>query len=388
MSKRNRIPGVYAYTIRRGKRWAFIAQQPNDPVTGKRRQIRKRGYLTQEAAHAAQRAILYGEGVSESLDAKTSLSVYLDDWLASLVEIAPGTRRAYRNHLIWIKTAIGTVPLSELKAPILERVYADRIRTGVKTVTVHDANRVLSQALRRAVLHDLIRSNPCDRARVPKPDKHLPNTWSQEEMRTFLKIHSEDLLWGDYWSTLCQTWLRLGEINDLRWQDIDVDRRVITISHAVFRDEQLKPVSGTVKTLKSNRRIVISAALAERLKTRRQSMKAPATSLVFPSPRPNGWLTSQAVGRALKRSCESAGVPVLTPHEIRHSGATIAIRNRTSPKVVSEKLGHASVRFTLEVYSHPSEADQELLAEMFDDILTADDERDGVNFRLVNRKPA
>jgi integrase len=61
---------------------------------------------------------------------------------------------------------------------------------------------------------------------------------------------------------------------------------------------------------------------------------------------------SKFVGLHFKPLLRSAGLPDIRLYDLRHTAATLALLVGVSPKIVSEKLGHASVAFTLEVYSH------------------------------------
>lgn len=372
--RRNTYPGVYSYqTKTQGRRWACVYDAP--PVGGQRAQKRRSGFATQDEALAFQRdrARERRLGAADLQPSDDLLGVYADAWLADQVDLAPGTQRNYRNRLRPILERIGHIPLNRLTPADIERTYAAMRRGGLSPAAIRYGHRILKQALRRAVLHGMLAANPCERVTTPRSEPHRPATWTQDELRRFLAAEGDDPAWGDVWHVLAETWLRIGELADLRWGDIDWDQRAIRITHAVSRDAAFQYVSGPVKTPRSRRVIPISRRLLDRLAARRAALDAPpASALIFQSPRRNAWITSQVANKALRRACERAGVPVIGIHEVRHSGGSIAYRAGLPLKVISERLGHADVTFTHRIYVHTHADDHRELGESIAALLTPD----------------
>lgn len=90
--------------------------------------------------------------------------------------------------------------------------------------------------------------------------------------------------------------------------------------------------------------------------------------LVFPNTI-GGLLSRSELRDALAGMCAEANVPVISPHGLRHAGASMAIRAGMSPVVVKERLGHSGIAFTLEQYVHPNAADHAAAADVVAELL-------------------
>ena len=74
--------------------------------------------------------------------------------------------------------------------------------------------------------------------------------------------------------------------------------------------------------------------------------------------------------RMLRLACESAGVPAIRLHDLRHTMATVALRAGIHPKIVQERLGHSSIALTLDTYSHVTPTLQRAAADMLGELLS------------------
>ena len=359
----NRYPGVYSYQTQRGRKWAVVIDGEPDPATVARRQVRKHGFPTREAAIAYQAEVLSRRNAGELISpSRTPLRVYLEEWLDSLTTLAPRSRLAYRGRLAWVCESIGHIQISSVTPAHLERVYADRLASGAKATTIASTHATLRHAFNRAVEHGLIRSNPATLVKPPSGSSRVPVTLDSAQMRALLAASAHDYMWGVVWRVMAEAWIRVGELSDLRWGDIDLRAKTMTIAHQVTQHEDGTMASGPLKTAYSRRTIALSDDLCRVLRayrdTERERIPAAWTDegIVFPSRKSYGWLRNATIRGALLRSCAAAGLPPLSPHCLRHSGGSIAYRNGVDIKTVSERLGHANVGFTLQRYMHPNEA--------------------------------
>jgi len=78
-----------------------------------------------------------------------------------------------------------------------------------------------------------------------------------------------------------------------------------------------------------------------------------------------GWWNPDSISSAFRRAVKAAGVPVIRLHDVRHTHASLLLKAGVNPKVVSERLGHSSVAFTLDTYAHVMPGMQPEAAEMF-----------------------
>ena len=258
------------------------------------------------------------------------------------------------------------VPLAELRTHAIERAERDLIAAGYRATTVRVAHVVLAAALKDAVRLELLPRNPCDAVEPPSGQARKPVTWDTGQMRRFLAHTDPEPYWGTVWAVLCECWLRVGELQELRWGDVDLVAGTIAISRTATRNRDGRDATDPTKTDGETRAIQISGPLAERL--RRYRGGRTDDGHVFPAA--NGRrITRGMVAAMLAASCRSAGVPVLTPHQLRHSGGSVAHAAGADYKRTSERLGHADIATTMRTYIHSKAAGHRQLANQMAAIL-------------------
>jgi len=342
-----------------------------DPVTGKRKQKRMRGFKTKkEAEKALAQAIAEVERGTYLDPAKMTVGEWLREWLKLIEDknLSPSTLRGYRDivehHLI---PALGSILLAKLQPIHLEQYYAKALREGrkdrkaktlgasLKAQSVLHHHRILHRALAHAEKLDLIPRNPARRVEPPRPDHHEPATLSPEDARRSL-----DVLRGTYLyiPTLLAiaTGMRRSEILGLRWQDVDLKAGTVMVRQTLLRGG----VRWRPKTKKSARPIPLPPFVVRELKAHRKQqlewkLKAGSawheTDLVCTREDGSSINPDTLSGQFSKRLTR-AGFPHVTFHGLRHSHGTLLMEWGVHPKVVSERLGHSSVKITLDIYSH------------------------------------
>ena len=159
------------------------------------------------------------------------------------------------------------------------------------------------------------------------------------------------------------------------FEDIDWDRKSLKVSRSVVRLPGEGFVFSAPKSKSSNRRVVLTssalAALGRQRAIRAERILALGTAfqddgLVFASQ--NGSPRDQTVFyRQFKRIAETAGVAHATPHMLRHTCATMHLRNGRHPAVVAQILGHSDVGTTMNIYSHVGMDLQQEAAELMEE---------------------
>ena len=155
------------------------------------------------------------------------------------------------------------------------------------------------------------------------------------------------------------TGLRRGEALGLRWADLDLERARLSVRRS------LVPINGTVevhepKTSRGRRVVALDPFTVSVLNTWSRCQKeehlewGPAwtdSGLVFT--RTDGKLIHpERVSKAFRARVKKSGLPPIHLHDLRHTHATLALAAGVHPKVVSDRLGHATVAITLDIYSH------------------------------------
>jgi integrase len=176
--------------------------------------------------------------------------------------------------------------------------------------------------------------------------------------------------------------MRIGEILALGWRDVDLDRRTISVRRTLTRDANARLKIGDIPKTRASRRLIpIGVATANALRTQRarqaeRHLKLGShwndSGLVFD--RGNGQPIEPSVVRhafevVLRKNPE---YPEITLHGMRHTMATMMLAEGVNPKVVQERLGHASIQMTLDRYSHVTLNMQEDAAALLDALLNED----------------
>jgi integrase len=192
------------------------------------------------------------------------------------------------------------------------------------------------------------------------------NVWSPAQVRTFLQRAEGEPLAALFRIALGYG-LRRGELLGLRWEDLDLTAGTLAVRQQVgwFDGE---PAIGPPKTKGSRRSFSLDAdtvAVLRQLRHERRIVQLhDAWGLVFAA-EDGKPLRPYVPLFTLKRIAEEAGLPALTLHELRHTAATNMLAAGVPPKVVSERLGHATVAMTLDTYGHVLlEQDQDAAAKI------------------------
>jgi integrase len=385
---------VSRYTLRDGTVRYRIAYRAADQANGVTRQRTERGFASEKEAvaalRAAQRRVDTGTFVGVT---RLTVGEHFERWLAGH-RVKPSTLSSYRQKVrLHITPHIGDVPLQRLTTAQVDALYRTLESTGRQTggglspKTVRYVHTILRKALSSAVLDGLIPRNPTDRAKPPtareaaSPEKQ---TWTGDQIRRFLdaeRHHSLHPLWIVY----ATTGMRRGEALALRWSDLDLERGKAVVRRSVGKVDG-KVVESTTKSSRS--RVVDLDAFTVQALTRHKTRQAQERlrlgaawvdqGLVFArggerlgSATPGGFLNPDHVWKTLQQQVVAYNktapaelvLPAVSVHELRHSWATLAMQAGVHPKVVQERLGHANIAITLDVYSHTVESMQREAAE-------------------------
>jgi integrase len=218
---------------------------------------------------------------------------------------------------------------------------------------------VLRIALGRAVRWGLVRRNVAKLVDAPRVPRYRGRFLLPEEAERFVKVAGEDRL-GAVYSVALSLGLRLGEALGLKWSDVDLANRTITIERAV----QLVSGKGLqfvpVKTDRSVRKIKLPAVCADTLR-RHQVQQLEDRLLAGPAWRDLDLVFASSVGtpldgrnvtRRFKVLLRKAGVEPMRFHDLRHSAASLLGAQGVPARVVMEVLGHSRISVTLDLYSH------------------------------------
>ena len=223
---------------------------------------------------------------------------------------------------------------------------------------VHHHYRTLNMIFSFAMKQEIIQKNPMDKVDKPKIPKKKVDALSQEEAVMFFQaLDSCPLDFRCMLHLFITTGLRRGECVGLKWRDIDEARSVVHVERNVIYTAQTGTIVNTPKTAASIRVVPLmdsTLSMLKSLKKQRQD-ENPAViledSFIFPSrtdifaPR-----KPSSVGCRVKRFMKANGLPDMSPHDLRHSCATLLLSSGADIKSVQEILGHTNASTTLNFY--------------------------------------
>lgn len=341
---------------------------------GKRKQARRRGFASEADARAAMEAELTDRRRGQFVDPdRTPLGGYLAEWLAATAPSRrPNTNRSLAACLARA-APLAAVPLGRLQPQQVQR-WANDLAARLAPQTVRVTHAALSSALKQAVAWGHLPRNPAAGCRLPKPPprrEQRDKAWTADQAAAFLAAVAGDP-WEPLWRLLLDGQLRGGEALALRWSDLDAEAGVVRVRRTLTRDAAGRwAVGDRPKTDESMRDVAIGAATATALRRQRAAVAearrraGPAWTdrdLVFSDGR-GRWLNPSVARNALDRAVATAGVPRLTMHGLRHTGATLLVLAGVPLVVVSRRLGHGGIGVTSDVYAHVTPAADRAAAE-------------------------
>ena len=348
---------------------------------GRISETKKRRYLNQTVHGRLRDAQLHltkmlGErDRGRNLDSsKQTLNQYLDSWLELCAKprLRPRSFKDYEGLLRrYVRPRLGSKALSAISALEIQLLYQDLLGRSLSARSIRYTHAVLRSALKQAMRWNLILANPADSVDLPRQERPQIKVWTIAEARRFVKAiagHPYEVLFA----IALTTGMRPSEYLGLTWNDLDLDRGSVSVSHAL---EWYKGGWRLADTKRSRSRRTVKlqawvlALLRDGLSREQQGFGG---GLLFRAHRGGPIRESRFVRNVFKPLLRSADLPAIRLYDLRHTAATLSLVAGVSPKVISEQLGHASVAFTLDVYSHVLPHMQDAAAEKVQALLISD----------------
>ena len=341
-----RSPGVFLirYRDNNGKRH-------NETIKGNRKRA--------EAVLTQHRVAL--EGGTFTGKKNLTVGLYLQGWLDTYAvpNCSAKTVQAYRQTVNRYTVDIAHLQLQKLEATDIQPIYADMSKQKLSNNTIDSLHKVLHIALNTAVKQGVLKRSVMAAVIAPKVVSKQVEVWDPETRSKAIEV-LKDSRFGDFYLLALLTGMRKGELAGLKWANVDLERGRLQVVNTLQRISGRGLVLGVPKTERSRRSIALSDAavgLLHEVRGKQTIQKAEIadawTQSGFVLTHPDGMpLDSEVVSKAFTKLVKEAGFPDLTMHGLRHTHATILLEQGVNPKVVSERLGHASVATTMDIYSH------------------------------------
>ncbi len=297
---------------------------------------------------------------------KCTLGEYLKMWLLDCVKpnLSSRTYELYsyicEKHIL---PTLANVSLIEIKPTHLQHLYAEKQVAGLSNRTVQLIHVTLNKALNNAVKTELLSRNVVKAVDTPKVQRHEMRTMSETDIQLFLEMAHSTQYYSLFYTALF-TGMRRAELLALRWQDVDL----LLCQLSVIRS----------KTNKSRRMISLSPSTVAVLQEHREAQEKLRQSLELPSISDSDPVFSHydgspllpnSVTHAWIKLTRRCGLDGIRLHDARHTHASLLLKQGVHPKIVQERLGHAGIAITLDLYSHVAPGLQEAAANKFDDIV-------------------
>jgi integrase len=291
-------------------------------------------------------------------------------------QIAPSTFSNYQTIVrMHILPSHGNKRLTELTVSDVDKLLSQKADSGLSASTVRRIRAVLAQCLDQAIRWELVRRNVASLSRSPKMVRHEGRTLSPDQARHLLETlkghHNEAL-----YALMLSTGLRRGEALGLLWTDFDRDTGILRISRQLKR-EGTSLVTTDTKTSLSRRAVNLPEEMLRALLDHERRQRAAKENLGS-SWVSSGYIFTSSIGtpidprnlyREFQTVCRSAGLGDWHPHELRHSAASLMLAQGVKIQVVSQVLGHSSIRMTADVYGHILDPDRREAADAMGSLL-------------------
>jgi integrase len=367
---------------KRNHSYSVIIELDPDPVTGKRRQKWYTAHSSKEADKLRNDLLSQRDKGIYVEPRKLTVADYLNSWLTDYVQpnLAPMTFQIrvqqVNRHII---PSLGRIPLTSLKPDHLQKFYTEKLSGGrldrkgaLSTRTVHDLHGILHAALKTAVKRGLVIRNVADATDPPRFSHSEMHTLTKDDLKTVLEAAKSNPYFALFY-TLSSTGLRRSEALALRVSDVNLNKATISVTRSMHRLRTGEVVFRPPKTKTSVRDVKLPQSACLILSQHKDNEEAlrgilKDDDLIFAhidgSP-----LLPDSVSHSWMKLVRRCGLPGIRLHDLRHTHASLMFDQGTDAKIISKRLGHSSVKVTLDIYTHPADEVQAAAAARFDEIL-------------------
>ena len=361
----------------------FKRKQQWETVRGTKKDAQRR--LAEKLHHLHQ-----GQVVSPS---KITLAEWLEEWLNTAIRPHRRIRTVetyqsiIQNHL---KPELGGYRLCDLRASHLQAYYEKHLhkRGEAKAwatfagATLQQHHTILFSSLKAAVKQGLIPRNVAELVlNKPRPEERpegvLPHCWEPAEAQKFLvAAKAASLQEAALYALALTAGPRKAELCGLKWSDIDFDRKTMSITRQLVK---IRPAVLFGPPKNGRPRVIPLGTESLELLRRHKVKQAEQRLLLGTAYHEHGLVFARDFGdpllmnnlgqRSYARIIKAAGVRPIKFHGLRHTCATLMLKQNVPVKVVSERLGHKKTEITLDVYAHVLPSMQEEAATNLDRLL-------------------
>lgn len=377
--------------FKRGKTWSYVFDIEPDPLTGKRRQLMKGGFGSEKEAWRECRSAMANHETGRLVKpSNRTVEQALNDWLTRIQHsVKPSMWQNWRNYADhYVIPYIGKRKVQDIDGEVLDALYAKlraegRVKAkpkkagsedgpkkrratkrkpvkplppGLAPKTIVNAHRMLHRAWVDFERWKWVHRNVVKDAHAPSVPRTGRKVWTVAQLRTFLEVARRDRFYA-LWVLEATSGFRRCELAGAQLDGLDLETGTLTIEVTrVVVDGKVVLSDG--KTENAQRTIALDPFTLAVLRTHVEQLGEERKEF-GPDYQDEGWLFCWENGKAphpdtitrrFKRLAESAGLPAIDLHDVRHSYATAGRDARIDWKALSVRIGHADVAFTMKRY--------------------------------------
>jgi integrase len=344
-------------------------------------------------SHEGKRVTIYGKTKAEALKklrdlqrkqedgiplvtSQMSLKDYLPLWLESIRhKVRDKTFVDYESLVrLYLIPCLGHIRLAKLGPEHIEKAWGEMLKEGKSPSLIEHAHKRLSKALSDALKRNLIYRNPCQAVSPPRANKKKLYPPDADITHRFLDA-SRNTEYYEALYTSFYTGLRRGEVLALTWRDVDLGMGTISVVHSLYRAKGGRSILNDPKSTKGRRLVDLTPSNAILLRSLRERQEADGLlqgySVNEDSPvfryRDGSPILPRGYSGAFTKIMRRAGLAGYRLHDARHAHASLMLKQGVHPKIVQERLGHATVAITLDIYSHVAPGLQQAAALRFEE---------------------
>lgn len=324
--------------------------------------------------------------------------VTVDALFASFMELRSDLKQTTRSNYqclynTHVHELLGHKTVDKVKFSTIQKLYTGMIQDhGLKTSTVQSVHAILYQIFERAVMDNLIRTNPCGNVLKSlrkmlnyEPEKrHALTEEQQSRLIDYVYNTRQFQKWGALLTVLLGTGMRISEVLGLRWDDCNFDKGIISVNHSLLyktdAEGKYEYRISSPKTKAGLRFIPMFADVKEALLNEQTKWRNPEneqfavdglTNFIFTNS--NGKVFTPAyifdviqnitstynheeLFNATTEGREPELLPKISAHIFRHTFCTRLCENEPNIKVIQDVMGHKNIRTTMDVYNEATEA--------------------------------
>lgn len=360
---------------KRGDKWEYRIKY-QDRQTGKSKEKSKGGFRTKKEAQIAaaeEEAKIHHFGFAEN--GNEQVKHFFKEWLEVYKKpnVKPITYSVQeRNVRLNILPRWGSYRLKDITRTEYQK-WINELRGHYSEGTVRRIHSIMGSAMNDAVHEfNIIRENPIQKIKVPKDTEKVDKVsfFTKDQLEQFLDAvktpvknakYQKSIQYYALFTLMGRTGIRIGEALALTWDDINFEDKILTINKTLVYPLNSAPYLSTPKSKNSVREVKLDDATIRLMKKHKlnqkevilqyENYKASKDNIMFHQ-HEGRWLRTNVVRDYFKEVCKRAGLPILSPHALRHTHAVHLLEAGVNIKYVSERLGHASVKVTADTYLH------------------------------------